>query len=1617
MEIEQALKMFSLADPRLSLVRLIQSRGPRSLQTPELIIEAIISAGPDGWSEAQIAATFLYMIISPNWQSYSAQFFLSTVQSRAPESFNWALFPRGFDRPGVRIDVDQFTRMFNILLNIHRDVPSLDVQMLWGGVWDNRDAQFSFLVAFLSSNIDISSIPNFRPTFSVDIFSDASEIVQRQAEQAQNSPLRSFDAAKAIFDLVLVSPNTWALPESQHFVRDILSPNLPIFVCSAFAIPQPWMPVQLNFVMRTFNIFISKQDGYQFALHGVWKLDREWAADALFRAFTQDPSSSELIYEHAVEHGWLDYILDFTNGLAMDLASIAHHRDSFDLESYIKNVAQKSSIDMGGLISKFLKIKAEDELRVQRNEPTARHMVPLSVKTVYTLLLILEDYIADHENLTPIQRICLQTYPRSINYGQGFDDIIEANSVHGNALPEEVERQMQELFGKMYHEELSLRRIVELMRCYKTSRDPVEQDMFTCMVHGLIDEYNCYPEYPLEALRKAAVLFGGIINFKLISGIPLKVGLGLILDSVREHSPDDPMYKFGVEAIEQLIARLPEWAGFCGLLLQIPSLRNTAIYRKAEEVLYEQGHRPIHGPDGEFKGLLDNAAMTNGNVDDLVAAETAPKAFRSIHVDPPLRPDIYRKPNEEVHDKILFILNNVSEQNIDEKLKDLTDVLLEEHHQWFASYLVEERAKLQPNFQQLYLDLLSLIGSKILWAEVLRETYSSASRLLNSEVTLNSTIERGHLKNLGCWLGSLTIARDKPIKHKNIYFKDLLVEAFDTQRLTVVIPFTCKVLAQARKSTVFKPPNPWLMDIISLLMEIYHFAELKTFLVFEIEVLCNELDLDHKNIEPSTCIRKRPAQLEDEIANAPIPEGLEMFDDMSLVGMNPARSDKLSQETLISSIPNLEQVLVLPPSASTMVDPNALRQIFHAAVERAIAEIISPVVERSIKIASISTADLVTKDFGMEPDEKKLRLAAGSMVRALAGILALVTCKEPLKISMTNYIKMIQQEYDQPIPEGLILMCVNDNLDAVCGIVERAAEDKSVPEVEKLLEPSFVARRRHRASHPNDPFVDPALRTLGIDPFRHLTGGLAQEHLAIYENFSLQSRSNSLNHTQNISTDSGKQISDALQDPFPSIPNMPVSADPAIVSHQITQPLDSNMQHPAILTNPAQINGFLDANPHDKVDQFVYQLQQEAQNAGVQHIKDLERDSPVIQEYHHILRTILTSPSGEDLARLVAGKICNTLYTLNEKSLAVEVLVHLLSRICDLSPFVARNIWCILAKSEERCFSIPVTVALIEVGILDFHRIDLNLAKLIQARNPEGLRMLSGLLDCILLGDEPSALRSDFAGSLEAMNQWYAEDENLPLAGEIIKKLRESGIPEIVSSLLSDEARAKRDQMEYIFSEWVGLYRFTGPNDRAYNIFLMDMYQRQVMNNQEDSALFFRLSVDISVAMFERESQNVNGSLDEAFLNVDALAKLVIMLVKFQGRSDGPMKADKASYLNSILSILVLVLNHHQIMRGENFNQRVFFRLFSTILCEYSMAGLSQSEQNKEMMFVFAEKFLSLQPKYEPAFVFGWLALISHRIFLAGLLTMPGEAVSFIYLLVIFDTDPFCFRGGVHIVR
>lgn len=180
-------------------------------------------------------------------------------------------------------------------------------------------------------------------------------------------------------------------------------------------------------------------------------------------------------------------------------------------------------------------------------------------------------------------------------------------------------------------------------------------------------------------------------------------------------------------------------------------------------------------------------------------------------------------------------------------------------------------------------------------------------------------------------------------------------------------------------------------------------------------------------------------------------------------------------------------------------------------MDRAIREIIQPVVERSVTIACITTRELVTKDLAMEPDAKKVSNAAHLMVSNLAGSLALVTCKQPLRVSMGNHLRSLlsqmTSEQSQSLVDQVVSVCPDENLELGCMLIEKAATEKAMRDIDEALESAIMARVNEK------PFYDMSIFATGgrypnalPDHLRPTPNpnGLSPQHLRVYEAFQRQ---------------------------------------------------------------------------------------------------------------------------------------------------------------------------------------------------------------------------------------------------------------------------------------------------------------------------------------------------------------------------------------------------------------------------------------------------------------------------------------------------------------------------------
>lgn len=229
-------------------------------------------------------------------------------------------------------------------------------------------------------------------------------------------------------------------------------------------------------------------------------------------------------------------------------------------------------------------------------------------------------------------------------------------------------------------------------------------------------------------------------------------------------------------------------------------------------------------------------------------------------------------PKNEVEEKISFLCNNLSLSNLPNKCDEMKLLMSQQVRDrfipWLAQYIVIKRVTIETNFHNLYNKFLISLNDEQLDDAVRAETYRNINFLLRSDMrkAASNFSDRMLLKNLGYWLGYITIARDEPILYDDLNIKGILIDAFfrGQHELLYIVPFVTKILSSTTKSVIFSPKSTWIYGIIKVLAEIHGEPDLKLNLKFEIEVVCKELQIDLKEVE-TTGILKDTSRLVSSI--------------------------------------------------------------------------------------------------------------------------------------------------------------------------------------------------------------------------------------------------------------------------------------------------------------------------------------------------------------------------------------------------------------------------------------------------------------------------------------------------------------------------------------------------------------------------------------------------------------------------------------------------------------------------------------------------------------------------------------------------------------------------------
>ncbi|KNZ75310.1 General negative regulator of transcription subunit 1 [Termitomyces sp. J132] len=1462
-------------------------------------------------------------------------------------NLNWPSVIKSFDKPD-RLGVDTATLklLIAILLNSPREAEPHAVTGFWE-VWHNPLYQLRLLDALLSLPADTFNfvhLPGQR-IVTVDDVAIASPTIKSLAANVQGHTWNSLE----LFEVLVRLADSESM-EIRGCVKEMLDKAIKISAelvhMGLLQVPEPsWKEIRLEYSRKLLAMFLAGHPNHQLVFMRIWQIQPSYLTNAFRDFYEENPLNITRILDVAQDLKILEALLEVRPFIfALDVAALASRREYLNLDKWLADNVTNHGGEFLHSVILFLEQKMESEKMSRISDPAIEsRTMSLSPNTITIILRVLRNNSAlmdegDVEFSREIRDACLQIHPRLMS-------LLPANDVEPGFTvvnyPPEIEAEVDGIYKQMYDENITIDEVIGMLRRYKESVNTRDHEIFSCMLHFLFDEYKFFQSYyPARELAMTGYLFGSLIQNQLLENIPFGIAIRYILDALN-CSSETNLFKFGLQALGQFETRLLEWQPLCAALLNIPQLA------EMRPDLISNISRALSNPS-------NNGNRSDGFI-SLPGHTSESAVFSAIQPDS-IDGDV-ETPNEEQSDRILFIVNNLAPSNFEIKVLEMRNQLDDIYARWFASYLVDQRISTEPNNHGLYLRFLYSLDRPKLLALVLQETFIKAAAMLNSERVLQSGSDRNTLKNVGAWLGTITLARDRPIRHKNLSFKDLLLEGYESGRLIVAIPFVCKTLEPCVKSKVFKPPNPWLMAVISLLAELYHFAELKLNLKFEIEVLCKALDIDLDTVEATSVLRNRP--LTD--SGLPLPEyvldinTIPMGGDQAIQGesqllplgpASPSDSQRAVGAHIEAILSALQLHVLINPQLGTLNLNHAFKRAVQMAVDRAVREIILPVVERSVTIAGISTRELVSKDFVTEANEEKLRHAGHLMAKKLAGSLALVTCKEPLKSNLATHLRQFLTDHGfaEVLHEPVVQMIVADNLDIACSAIEKAAMERAVSDVDEGFAASYDARRRHRELRNGQPFWDSSASTSTFgaslpDPLRIRPSGLQPLQAGVYEDFDLK---------RGITSRPSSTMSFAAPGLYPSSP-------------------------------APELSGF---HSHGEAMEQFNVLARDLESILIQlPLQPYESALPANPDIRLIVAQILTlANEAGDRQRtplMISQKIVQLLYKTSSQ-LGRDVYVTLLGRLCSMFDDVEREAltWLLYAE-DERKYNVNVTVTLLRSGLIGVVPQDQQLAKTLLADpRPNLLNFTVNLIRECLSSDPPVASQNQVNRLLE------------DLRGS--RRISNSTTPEPLMTLgrqttVKPETDQLREKLFIWFQQWVAIYQRSHSPEKNFVPFITQLTKQGILKMEDVSSFFFRVCAESSVNSYMKCV--ATGDYDYAFQALDAMSRLIVYIIKYHGDASGVNNDQaKVHYLTKILSIFVLVLANLHEEQGPVFQQKPFFRFFSSLLNDLHGIETHLGPVYFQLLIAISDTFSSLQPTYFPGFAFSWMCLISHRLFMPKLL-------------------------------
>uniref|UniRef100_A0AC34Q1M4 CCR4-NOT transcription complex subunit 1 n=1 Tax=Panagrolaimus sp. JU765 TaxID=591449 RepID=A0AC34Q1M4_9BILA len=1243
----------------------------------------------------------------------------------------------------------------------------------------------------------------------------------------------------------------------------------------------------------------------------------------------------------------------------------------------------------------------------------------------------------------------------SLVQNQSMASFMSADSQsQDQVFSDDIQDEANSFFQRMFTDsnQLPVSEFIRQMAAFRNSNNQREKDVLNCVIKNLFDEFKFFNEYPEYELKTTAEIYGGFINEGIVQNLEFATAVRRVIEAVHSR-PESQLFTFGIVALEACKSVLHRYPKVCIMMRENDSFVRFPQSLKEYVIAGCEGRLPPDNSAYQTVAAVVQETMTRTDSIKGAMITVANMDILEKGTEQDGKTIVFN--DESVVEEVSFMFNNLSTSNLQQKIEDmqrLLDSQEDNFRQWFAQYLVMKRVTLEQNFHTLYDAFLRGIDDEKLYDYVKQETLRNIKILLKSDKkhAASNFTDRQLLKNLGHWLGLITIARNRPIGLDELNLRDLLLEAFykGQQELLFVIPFITKVVISSKASIAFTPASAWIGLILRVLAEIHRQSDLKLNLKFEIEVLCKELHVTLESLGDDSCMLQdteritRMTQQLSEVEMLTRPDMQPQMPEMmpgvfDPTGRTSALHTSLYNQQATPDIEATPSTSYQPPSGSQALsvpsfyytDVNVHEGVEHmvqissqfslcqmipslaaqlrSVVAQAVRENISGLVERSVSVALSLTTDIIMKDFAFISNEQQFRRAYLQMMRSMTAAITMITTREPLASTIAQYVRQVVTQHAQAYIHGpdygrmleeVVVGVLEQNIEFTSCYVVKMACEKAAIEIEKRMDENFKRKAEiDMEIYSVPPDVQAIIDRMPPD-LRPRNRNLTDPELQVYDLF-----------TNQICGFKPSVIEDLFCD--------------------FVRPRGDI--YPVVIADPENLNKYLTAFAKTSITNFV--------NRNVVPNTDLYnccvdmRQALMDFVYHgtyqylfpmvdRLTENFLASYLGTQDARLqVAASLDRTMLTYGD--LFVAIVNKIMSHV-DRIEIVRMITRFVVSTIKERQFLNPDAHE-----ILIRHRyVNLTIYDQLMCRYVENMDpiMISFVQKMFRILQSNETRRS----SLSAYLPTTIDQLKSIIRSHSKKDSREFGLSNLTSAsaniapyesrmpvgpaaayametrqdaTFSDDLLGYREPMappsdyqskaEVILREWMTIYYSNETSVRAghgYNIVVGLIQNHGIPITEESILKFFKtcldLCLDVSYRLL-RDNNNSLGARQRCYHTLDAFTKIICILIKSGDQITG---SGKIALLHKCLESFNNSLVHDHEYRRSEFSGFPFYRILHIMLVELCTGPTAMREHKWNVLEAVGHAMYYIQPRRAPAFAYHWLDIVGHRQFISLLLADPN---------------------------